>query len=133
MNTYNGKTWSGWSQVAGGGLTDVGLTAVNYKGDLYLFGKGLSDRKAYVNKYNGKAWTGWSEVPGGGYTDAAMAATSAGGKLYLFARGIKDRGMYANALTNSSWSGWSPPRHRHDAPRTGRDDERRHGVGHRRR
>ena len=66
MNTYNGKTWSGWSQVPGGGLTDVGLAAVNYKGD------------------------------GGGVTDAPVAAVTSGGKISIFARGVADGRVYVN-------------------------------------
>ena len=37
--------WSGWREVPGGGTTDVALGAANYNGKVYLFGKGLADRR----------------------------------------------------------------------------------------
>src|SRR4051812_34894654 len=78
--------WSGWREVPGGGLTDVALNAAVFDDAIYLFGKGLADKKVYVARGNGSGsgWGGWSEVPGGGLTDAALASARLGSSLYLF-------------------------------------------------
>src|SRR5205809_7869290 len=70
--------WGAWREVPGGGTTDVALGAANYNGAIYLFGKGIADKKVYVARANGggSGWGGWSEVPGGGATDVALAAAA---------------------------------------------------------
>ncbi len=92
------RNWTGWSEVAGGGTTDVALAATEYQQKLFLFAKGINDRREYVNTFDGNSWTGWSEVPGGGTTDAALAVTVYQQKLFLFAKGINDRREYVNTL-----------------------------------
>lgn len=104
-------SWSGWTEVPGGGTTDVALSASTFAGKVYLFGRGINDSRIYLNTgsaYHGKNWSGWSEVPGGGTTDASLACTPRRDKLYLFAKGINDRGIYLNTMSLSEdWSGWS--------------------------
>jgi murein DD-endopeptidase MepM/ murein hydrolase activator NlpD len=52
--TTDGASWSGWTEVRGGGTTDAGLGvetvnwAVNDQ-SVYLFSKGIADKRIYVN------------------------------------------------------------------------------------
>lgn len=40
-----------WSEVLGGGMTDVSLSAANLGGRLYLFANGIQDTRIYVNPH----------------------------------------------------------------------------------
>ncbi len=82
--------------MPGGGTTDVALNAATFNKMLYLFGKGINDKRVYVNTFDGNAWSGWSEVPGGGTTDVSLSATAFSGRLYLFGKGINDQRVYLN-------------------------------------
>jgi hypothetical protein len=97
----------GWIEVPGGGTTDVAVATAVFKGRLYLFGKGIQDRRVYVNSTaDDFHWSGWGEVPGGGTTDVAVAAAVFKDTLYLFSKGIGDRHIYVNSSTDGShWSG----------------------------
>lgn len=111
--TSDFKTWSNWSEVAGGGKTNAAIAAAEF-GRLYLFVKGL-DGHVYVNSMAtdtaNKTWTGWSEVPGGGITDTALAATRYGSttvpRLHLFAKGTGEGNPWVNSTTDGkNWTGW---------------------------
>jgi hypothetical protein len=116
-------TWSGWSEVPGGGATDVALAAAALLQDVYLFRKGLDDNRIYFNRFNRltRDWSGWSEVPGGVTTNVALAAAPfsdgpTAQNIYLSAKGINDK-IYLNTLTQDpfesdpmlvrTWSGWN--------------------------
>jgi hypothetical protein len=114
VNTSNGTTWSGWSQVPGNQFTLSGPTAATYVAGeanlLALLVRGTNDH-LYMNTFDGTTWRGWSEVAGHGLTPSAPAATrfatGLGPVLYLFVRGT-DNKMYLNILSGGiSWSGWS--------------------------
>jgi len=96
----DGTNWSGWGEVSGGGTTDVALSAAVFGNRLYLFAKGIDDKRIYVNSYDGGSWSGWHEVPGGGSTDVPLSAASLGGLLYLFAKGIQDTRIYFNTTAS---------------------------------
>ena len=42
--------WSGWGEVSGGGTTDAALAGVVFNNKLCLFGKGINDKRIYVDK-----------------------------------------------------------------------------------
>src|SRR4030042_1157797 len=100
--------WSGWAQVPGGATTDVALAAAAFNNKLYLFAKGIDDKRIYFDTYDTSGnWGGWGQVPGGGTTDVTLAPVVFNDKLYLFARGIDDKRIYFDTYdTSSNWSGW---------------------------
>jgi hypothetical protein len=94
-----------WSEVSGGGITDVAVSASETPAGIYLVGKGIDDKGIYLNRYdpNSDNWSGWSEVPGGGRTDAPIAAGGTGYindgvfVLNLFVKGLDDH-IYWNPV-----------------------------------
>ena len=101
--------WSGWTQVPGGATTDVALATAAFNNQLYLFAKGIDDKRIYLNTYDTSNWSGWAQVPGGGTTDAALAPVVFNNKLFLFAKGINDKRIYFDTYdTSGNWSGWGP-------------------------
>ena len=99
--------WSGWTQVSGGATTDVALAAAAFNNKLYLFAKGIDDKRIYLSIYDTSNWSGWAQVPGDGTTDVALAPVVFNNKLYLFAKGIKDKRIYFDTYdTLGNWSGW---------------------------
>src|SRR5215510_4272573 len=76
------QTWSGWSEVPGGGTTYAPLCAVAHRGQLYLFEKG-DNNQIYWGRYDGSAWREtWTAIPGGGTTDAGLGGATFDGRLY---------------------------------------------------
>jgi len=104
LNRFNGVSWSGWSEVPGGGLTPSEPEAVVFKNALYLFVRGTNSR-IYLNRFNGVSWSGWSEVPGGGLTLSGPGAAVFQNALYLAVQGTDNR-IYDNLLVVSNWTGW---------------------------
>ena len=103
--------WEGWAEVGGGGTTDRAVSAAPFGDTLYLFSKGINDKRHYMNTNRAGAWSGWEEVPGGGTTDAAPNALVSGGFLYLFGKGIDDRRVWVkkfDILGTAGWSQWEP-------------------------
>lgn len=100
---------SEWIEVSGGGVTDIALAATYFGDRVYLFSKGIEDRRIYKNVMDSSAvWSGWVEVPGGGTTDEALSAAVHENRLYLFSKGVGDRQVYANIMDSSGiWSGWT--------------------------
>jgi hypothetical protein len=101
--------WSGWTQVPGGATTDVVLAAAAFNNQLYLFAKGLDDKRIYLDTYDTSgSWSGWGAIPGSSTTDVALAAAIFNNKLFLFSKGINYRRIYVNISDNAdSWSSWS--------------------------
>jgi hypothetical protein len=102
-------TWSGWTEVPGGGTTDAALASETYGRELYLFGKGIDDKRIYVNVRNDQSdWRDyWEEVPGGKTTDVPLAAITYNNQLYLFAKGLEDNRIYFNIRDMAGvWKGW---------------------------
>jgi hypothetical protein len=105
-NSLAASHWSGWSEVPGGGETDVALAAhtaaiPNSGNDrLFLFHTGLDGKSYYTTLDLGtKQWDAhWTEVPGGGTTILAPAVTGAGDVLYLFAIDLGDNHQYMNRM-----------------------------------
>jgi TPP-dependent pyruvate/acetoin dehydrogenase alpha subunit len=97
MHRDHPATWSGWSEVFGGGLTSDAPAAVNYHHKHFLFVRGTDDH-IYVNRFDG-SWTGWSEVPGGGLTLSAPEAAVYRDTLRLYVQGTDSR-IYVNRLHN---------------------------------
>ncbi|WP_218004830.1 hypothetical protein, partial [Actinomadura macra] len=57
---------------------------------IYVFGKGIDDKRIYVNSAaDGQAFGGWTEVQGGGTTDVALAAASLANRIYAFGKGVR--------------------------------------------
>jgi hypothetical protein len=100
VNTFNGISWSGWSEVPGHGLTPSSPGATRFVtgigATLELFVRG-TDNKIYENFFNTMSWSGWRLVPGNGFTPDAPGATAFSNTLYLFVRGTNDR-IYVNIL-----------------------------------
>ena len=66
QNSRSGDTWSGWSEVPGGGVTPNQPAAVlDSSRALRLYVQG-TDNRLNVNTLSGSIWSGWSDVPGGG-------------------------------------------------------------------
>jgi hypothetical protein len=83
--------WSGSLSVPGGrGLTDAALASTVYRGQIFLFGKGLGNNLAWMKTTNGTTGSGWTQLPGVIYP-APLAAAVLGAppndQLYLFAVG----------------------------------------------
>jgi hypothetical protein len=73
-----GRAFGGWKEVEGGGTTDAALGAASLGNRIYVFAKGINDKRIYVNSvvagqpFDG--WgSGWSALPDA-MTDAAPAA-----------------------------------------------------------
>jgi hypothetical protein len=53
----------GWTELPGNGTTDASLSAAALNGRIYVFAKGIEDRRIHVNSAaDGHAFEGWSEV-----------------------------------------------------------------------
>jgi hypothetical protein len=80
----------------------VAPNAVADPSRVFLFAKGIDDRRIYLNTHDlvANSWSGWSEVPGGGVTDKPLASTAVpranGLDVLLFAKGIDDSRVYVN-------------------------------------
>ena len=99
------SSWSGWSEVGGGGTTNFPLTTAVFNNRLYLFGVSTEGRE-FVNSFDASNWSGWSEVGGGGTTNLPLTTTVFNNRLYLF--GVSTDGReFVNSFDGSSWSGWS--------------------------
>jgi hypothetical protein len=98
-------TWSAWSEVPGGGLTDAGLGACWLFNHVALLAKGL-DNRIYLNllDLDRSAWSGWHAI-GPDLTSAPIAAI--GGSigntgfqtLEIFTRGINEPAIYTDVAT----------------------------------
>jgi hypothetical protein len=95
------QTTGAWLTVPGGGHTDAAVAAAVFQGDLVLCGKGVIDKRLYVNRlrYGGRTWTGWSVVPGGLRTDAAPALVVFQDELYVFTKQLGADGVQVQAAT----------------------------------
>ena len=91
--------WSPWKEF--GGTTDVALATAPFGNKLYLFSKGIGDKKIYISSSsNGNNWSPWKEF--GGTTDVALATAPFGNKLYLFSKGIGDKKIYISSSSNGN-------------------------------
>jgi hypothetical protein len=53
----------GWTEVQGGGTTNVSPAAASLGNRLYVFAKGINDNRIYVNSAaDGHGFDGWLEV-----------------------------------------------------------------------
>jgi hypothetical protein len=109
MTTWS---WSGWTEIPGGGQSSEGPAATFYSGKLYVFVHGyyqnnIADNRIYCNVFDGKNWSGWTEVKGNGQGYGSPAVAAGGdGKLYVVVRGVED-GIYYNVFDGKYWSGWA--------------------------
>ncbi|WP_162182995.1 hypothetical protein [Neosynechococcus sphagnicola] len=99
VNAFNGSSWTGWSEVPGGGKTNISLSAKTFNGKLYLISNGVGENQVSVNIFNGSSWTGWSAVPGNGMTELPLASASFNGRLYIFGKASGGNQIYMNFLT----------------------------------
>src|SRR3712207_1370899 len=76
------QSWSGWSQLPGGGATTAGPATTVFEDRNYVFVRG-TDGGIYQNRYDGANWSGWSEVPGGGRTPSAPYAAEYRDRLHV--------------------------------------------------
>jgi hypothetical protein len=107
VNSLTGSTWSGWSEVPGGGLTTHGPAATN-SGNVFLYVRGVGGG-IYENSRDlvSGSWGSWAEVPGGGYTTAAPGvATGHPTGIVLAVRGL-GAGIYQNLLGPGGSGFWS--------------------------
>ena len=110
VDSWNGSSWSGWSQVPGGMRTSSApAVTTRVTGTMDLFVRSPSGAVAWAS-YDGAGWTAWRTVPG--EVDSAPAAVSDHpNRIYLFARrggdvvwNLYDRGLGPEA----GWRGWQP-------------------------
>src|SRR5262249_52779896 len=104
-NVFNGSSWTGWSEVPGGGVTFSAPVAV-FNGSVNLFVRGTDDR-IYLNAFSGVSWTGWSEVPGGGLTSSAPGGTATANRGMVLVVLGPDAHLFSNFLFQGFWRGWS--------------------------
>jgi hypothetical protein len=101
INTLSGAnttSWSGWSEVPGGGLITYNPAAVTF-GDQYLYVRGIGGGIWENSRsLSTGAWRGWNEVPGNGFATAAPAAVASHNLGILLAvRGLGSA-VYQNVL-----------------------------------
>lgn len=101
INTLSGSnttSWSGWSEVPGGGLITYNPAATTF-GDQYLYARGIGGGIWENSRsLSTGAWRGWNEVPGNQYATAAPAAApSHSVGIVLAVRGLGSL-VYQNAL-----------------------------------
>ncbi|QFZ20750.1 hypothetical protein [Saccharothrix syringae] len=96
----------GWTEIPGGALTDLPVTAVaDGNGELLAFIVG-TDRQIYVNQSKGGDWVGWSSVPGGAKTTQPVAvARDTDGQVIVIHIG-QDGHLYEAKLASSKWTAW---------------------------
>jgi hypothetical protein len=80
VNTLAKETWSGWSEVPGGGIITAGPGATGF-GYSYLYARGVGGG-VFINTHAADTgvWSGWTELPGGAYSTAAPGV--AAGHIY---------------------------------------------------
>jgi hypothetical protein len=112
----------GWTRVPGGAgywvenlhvdvvgsVTDESMGCTSFKGQIFLFSKGIDDGKIYFNSLReDMSWTGWEEVHGEVVTDVEPSTAACNGWLYLFAKHTDGR-IYVNRSNDGKqWEGWS--------------------------
>ncbi len=106
----------GWQPIADA-TTDVSVAAASLGNRIYVFAKGINDKKIYVNSgVERKAFDGWGKgwqsVPGL-TSNVAPAAAALGNRIYVFAKSISDNRVYVNSAVNGQtfdgWgNGWQP-------------------------
>jgi hypothetical protein len=94
-----------WYPVPGP-VFDDGLSAVRFRGALWVFG--TSNKKVQFNIFNGVAWGGWATIAEGDLLSKPGVAVH-GDALHIFGRGT-DNGVYYNVLSDA-WSGWKQFEH----------------------
>ncbi len=106
-NTLAGTSWSGWSEVPGGGITTHGPAATTF-GSLYLYVRGIGGG-VYENARDLSTgeWGAWREVSGGGIITAAPGAAAGHFAGILVAvRGLGS-GIFQNLIGPGSSGQWS--------------------------
>jgi hypothetical protein len=106
INTLNRTTWSGWSEVPGGGRATHGPGATGF-GTLYLYVRGVGGG-IYQNLRDQltSAWSGWTEVPGGGYATAGPGAAAGHANPTVAVRGLGS-GVYQNLVGPGGTNQWA--------------------------
>jgi hypothetical protein len=106
-------TWTEKAELPGGGSTNIGVGAAGtpgvvqnqapYSKELYLFLKGSTSNKHYINMASETGtWSAWGLLDPTSTTDRAIAAcvtTASSPKVYLFAKGIGDKKIYWRKTT----------------------------------
>lgn len=101
--------WVGNSHVdVVGSVTDASLACTLFKGQIFLFSKGMNNGKIYFTSLSeDMSWSSWEQVPGDGVTDVAPSTAAFNGWLYLFAKHTDGR-IYVNRMNDGKqWEGWS--------------------------
>lgn len=103
--------WSGWNEINGNGTTDAAISATVHNGSIYLFSKGINDRRVYMSKFDQTRWSDWSAVPGNFMTNVPLNSVSLGTQLYIFGKSINEEQIFYKTLTNTAhgiqvWSDW---------------------------
>jgi hypothetical protein len=96
MKDFNGKVWSGWTEIPGGGRTSAGPSVCTYRERLYVVVQGLSG-SIWSNFFSGDHWSSWSQIPGDFKTSSSPSISTYQENLFLFARGT-DNAIYQNRL-----------------------------------
>ena len=102
-----GLFWTWYAGVPNTVTTDVSAAAAGFNGKLYLFAKGMDNKKLSVCQFDGATWSAFTVIPTSGTTDAAPAATVFAGKLYVFAKGVGDKKLYVSTFDGTTWSGFT--------------------------
>ncbi len=75
--------WTGWQTVPNGGTTDAAPFAISYAGKLYLFAKGIGNKRIYVNTYTSAGWSGFSILHNDVQTNVQVSGAVCNDKLEI--------------------------------------------------
>lgn len=95
LDQHGPLSWSGWSEIAGGGTTDAAPAAATLDHRVYVFAKGVGDKRVYINSaIDSGAFGGWSLVDASFQTDAAPSAATLFDRVYVAGKHVGDGGVY---------------------------------------
>ena len=102
---------TGWEVFPVGGTTDVPVGPAVFKGKLYVFAKGVDDRKIYVSSTeDGTTWREWKTLPIGGTTWSQVSTAVLNDRLYIFTRGEDVNKVWVSSTPDGTqWSPWASP------------------------
>jgi hypothetical protein len=107
---FTAESDTGWNLFPVGGTTNMFVGPAVFKDRLYVFAKGVDDRKVYVSSTDdGTTWQEWKIVPFGGSTFYPPSAAVFDDRLYLVIRDEKLKRWISSTGDGTQWSNWAAP------------------------
>jgi photosystem II stability/assembly factor-like uncharacterized protein len=101
-----GRSFSGWFELQGGGLTDRPPAATAVRSSVFVFIKGL-DRRLYLNQAEfGHPFSGWFELQGDGRTNSRPSAATIGDTVFVFMTGLDGHIFLNQADFGHAFGNW---------------------------